>query len=63
MKVGDLVKVKPSMEGTYIITSMDARCTHTKKKLSGAVTLVCLDDNSAAGPMNKKWIKVISESR
>ena len=63
MKVGDLVKVKPSREGIYIVTSMEARCEHTRKKLPRAVMLVCLDDNTPPSPMNKKWIEVISENR
>lgn len=63
MKVGDLVTVKPASSGLFMITSLDARCMHTKKKLSSTVTIVCLEDNSPPMPMNKKWIEIISASR
>jgi hypothetical protein len=63
VKVGDLVKVKPASDGLYMITSLAAQCMHTKKKLSNAVTIVCLDDSSPPMPMNKKWIEIISEAR
>ena len=71
MKVGDLVTVGPSYGGTYIITSLTAyehhgRTAHSPQ-LEDCVLLAKLSGPHAiygneALPMNKKWIKVLSES-
>jgi hypothetical protein len=70
VKVGDLVRVAPSREGIYLVTSMEA----TEQKFESNVNTtirqlpdcVMLASQSESGPpmaMNKKWIEVISESR
>ena len=61
MKVGDLVKVGPSFDNLYIVTSLEAQDTF-QRKLPKCVMLVCLDNQSPAGAMNKKWIKIISKA-
>jgi len=66
MKVGDLVTVGPSVGGTYIITSTEARDHHDNRKLPTCVMLGQLEGpNCFSGPlpMDKKWIKIISASR
>jgi len=66
MKVGDLVVVGPSVEGTYIVTSMKAQDYHTGRELPTCVMLGQLEGPpcfSGPLPMDKKWIEVISASR
>ena len=62
MKVGDLVTVGPSVGGTYVITSTEAR-DHDNRKLPTCVMLGQLDGPPCFGeplPMDKKWITIIS---
>jgi len=68
MKIGNLVKVGPSFIGLYIVTSLKAHNPHAPHPgnyyaLKDCYMLVCLDNPSPPAPMNKKWIKVISEAR
>jgi hypothetical protein len=71
MKVGDLVRVAPSREGIYLVTSLDATenfpAAHTglmlTRKLPECVMLASQSEATPPSPMNKKWIEVISEGR
>ncbi len=58
MKVGDLVTVAPGHSTVYLIVSMEA---HDFTLLPDCVTL--LHPFAGRQPMNKEFIKVISESR
>ena len=64
MKVGDLVQVGPAMGGMFIITSMQAH-DHENRELPTCVMLGQLSGPPwmRIFPMDKKWIKVINESR
>ena len=65
MKVGDLVEVGPSVGGTYIVTSLEAR-DYDNRELPTCVMLGQLEGPTCLSgplPMDKKWIKIISASR
>ena len=59
MKVGDLVVVNPARIGFYVITSIEAYDPMLGVKVPHCVTLVSTD-NTADGPMNKKWNEVVA---
>jgi len=61
MKIGDLVRVKPSCVGLYVITCLEVCYGDTITKNSDVVALTPLHESGPELQMDKKWIKVISE--
>tara|TARA_Y100000034_G_C6852253_1_gene386739 strand:+ start:576 stop:767 length:192 start_codon:yes stop_codon:yes gene_type:complete len=63
MKVGDLVQVLPAKIGYYIITGKHEADYDTGRFEHWVLAPVAGANFDRGGPMNEKFIEVISESR